>query len=151
MAVKKSLLVLPRVSRLRKSGILALILIGLAGFWQDAAAQFNTVQNGNFYRAGQPWFPYGLNYWPYYALQYPQSYPEYWLGSGYNATAVEADLTALASLGVNCLSTQASLLVEQAPANLTDFLTRCRNHNLLVILAFPKANPMNPTPTDGPP
>jgi hypothetical protein len=84
-------------------------------------------------------------------LQFPYSfYPEYWLGDGYNPAAVEADLTAMASLGVNCISTQASLLVEQAPANLPDFLTRCRNHMIQVILAFPKAYPMNPLTQDGP-
>ena len=115
----RSLLILLRVSGLLKSGMLALLLIALAGFWQVAAAQFITVQNGNFSRAGSPWFPYDLNYWPHYALQFPYSfYPEYWLGDGYNPAAVEADLTAMASLGVNCISTQASLLVEQAPANL---------------------------------
>ena len=116
----RSLLILLRVPGLLKSSMLMLLLVALAGFWQVAGAQYVTVQNGNFSRAGQPWFPYGLNYWPYYALQFPYSfYPEYWLGGGYNSTAVEADLTSMASLGVNCISTQASQQVEQAPANLT--------------------------------
>ncbi|MEW6660651.1 MAG: hypothetical protein AB1424_18570 [Thermodesulfobacteriota bacterium] len=127
-----------------------LFIVGFPGLFEGAAAQYVTVQNGNFYRGGQPWFPYGVNYWPLYAIQFPYSYPEYWLGSGYRPKVVEADLTVLASMGVNCISSQGSLLVEQAPANLIDFLTRCRNHNLQVILSFSKADPMNPVAHDGP-
>ena len=56
------------ISKLFGLFILLFFLIGLHGFFNGAAAQYITVQNGNFYRAGQTWFPYGLNYWPYYAF-----------------------------------------------------------------------------------
>ncbi len=137
------------IPKLFGSMILFSLIIGLLGFFQTAAAQYITVQNGNFSRAGQPWFPYGVNYWPYYAMQFPISWPENWLGPDYDPVPVEADLSTLAVMGVNCISTQGST-ERWAPPNLLDFLTRCRNHGLQVILAFSLAYPMDPVPATDP-
>ncbi len=105
---------------------------------------------GQFYLGGKPWFPYGQNYNPMYALQFPLSYPENWLGSDYNGDSIEADLRMMAALGINCITIQGSLYLT-APPNLSDFLDRCRRNNMKVILAFPKANMMAPLPIEGPP
>ena len=116
---------------------------------------FITVGEGTlgykqFYLGSTPWFPYGQNYNPFYALQFPMSYPEYWLGAYYNGDSIEADLRMMSSLGVNCITIQGSLYLT-APSNLADFLDRCRRNNIKVILAFPKANMMVPFPIEGPP
>ncbi len=138
-----------REAALRIAVLAVCLLIGLG---TPAGAQYITVQNGNFYNGGQQWFPYGFNYVPYYAFEGPLSWAEFWLGDGgYRPEVIEAELTTLASLGVNCLTVPwASMLVEQAPKHLPDFLTACRNHNIKVILFFPKTNPLETLAQDGP-
>ncbi|OHB76307.1 MAG: hypothetical protein A2Z34_05820 [Planctomycetes bacterium RBG_16_59_8] len=113
-------------------------------------SEFVIVRDGRFSLMGENWFPYGVNYWPHYGVNpppasgYDSPAPEYWMGSAnYDATVIEEDLVAMESMGINCLSTQASL-DSDTWENLRDFLDRCLNHNIRVFLAFPKANPWKP-------
>jgi len=71
-----------------------------------------------------------------------------WLNTSYDSTKIEADLVMIASLGITKIRTWAQLesmynytggvFVENATytANLDDFLTRCNNHGISVILVI---------------
>lgn len=113
-------------------------------------SKFVIVRDGGFSLRGQPWFPYGFNYWPRYGVNPPPASgstkpdPNHWMGSAYyDPVAVETELADLQTRGVNCISTQASLAADTWPA-LDDFLDRCRAHDLRVFLAFTCLNPFKP-------
>jgi hypothetical protein len=63
--------------------------------------EFLTVQGNQFLRAGQPWNPVGVNYWPHYiAGMDAQDFGAGWLRTGYyDPELVEGDLVRMEKLG----------------------------------------------------
>lgn len=123
--------------------------------------QFVTIRTGNdgfqhFTLGTAPWFPFGFNYFPNYALQFPTAFPDEWMGPAYNATAIESDLQAMALIGVTCITIEAGEETTPPP-HLLDVLALCKKYNIRVILGYPKTFPLHaltvpfvlPTPTPG--
>lgn len=113
-------------------------------------SQFMTVKDGDFYYRGKPWFPYGVNYCPEYGVNppegsgYTQADSNYWLASRYyRSEAVEEDLAKMESLGINCIEFQASYSADTWPA-MMDLIARCKQHKIMVNLAFVDASAVRP-------
>ena len=111
-------------------------------------SKFVLVENGKFRLHGDNWYPFGVNYYPHYAVNPPAGFtaptPDHWLASAYyDSTVVEQDLATLEAMGINCVSTRASR-TQDTWAALTDFLARCLSHNIRVFLSVPAINPLKP-------
>lgn len=121
--------------------------------------EFVTIGTGSdgykhFMVGSKQFFPYGFNYFPNYALQFPTAFPDAWMGADYRGPDIETDLQSMAKLGVNCVTIEAGETTTP-PAHLLDVLALCRKYNIRVILGYPKTDPVNaitipfifPTPT----
>ncbi len=107
-------------------------------------SKFVYIKNANFYLHGKHWFPFGVNYYPHYAINL-DPLNENWLGSTrYDSSIAEDDLTKMEGMGINCISIMVPSYNSNSFAGLDDFLERCLDHQIKVIIAFPRANPLKP-------
>ncbi|MBR5460342.1 MAG: hypothetical protein IKV53_05695, partial [Clostridia bacterium] len=104
--------------------------------------QFVSVKDDYFVIGDKPWYLAGINYWSTYnpALEKPY----YWLGqfdrSNYSPTTVEADLSYMEEIGLNCVLTRLDITdIDRSIHGMRDFLIRCRRHGIRVMMAVVKA------------
>lgn len=107
---------------------------------------FVRVEGDHFLLGGQRWYPNGINYFPFYALDIPATQapsPNHWFRNGvYDRSAVEADLALIRDLGMNMVSVGLPADGnENKWINFVDFLERCERHRLKIFLFLPYANP----------
>ncbi|NUQ01242.1 MAG: hypothetical protein HUU35_15445, partial [Armatimonadetes bacterium] len=102
-----------------------------------------TVEGGRFAVDGKRLFLHGVNFWPRYVSgQERDRYWSHWLSPrNYDPEVVEADLKAVAGLGMNLVSVQYNAL-DQAPA-MRDLLARARRHGLWVNVYLGGAHPLS--------
>ncbi len=108
--------------------------LGVLSTEEPSRDDFVRVEGDNFRLRGKKWYPVGANYWPQYAIGLePDDYTYHWLAPGfYNPEEVERDLRRLKSLGANFLLVRAG--TQHEGRNLLDFLRRCKNHDIYVML-----------------
>lgn len=109
---------------------------------RNTADEFIRVEGDNFIHQGKPWYPVGVNYWPFFFAGVEEV--ENWYGwltdKYYDPIDVERDLDFLAKNGFNFLFTRLDGNVfEHSIPQLLDFLDRCRKHNIRVGLGWPEA------------
>ncbi|MFQ6133316.1 MAG: beta-galactosidase, partial [Armatimonadota bacterium] len=95
-----------------------------------------TARDGRFWVGDRVWIPYGVNYWPSYAIGAPTLQ---WHGPQYEPAIVEEELATLQSLRMNMVSIQAPTAYWR---DLCDFLRRCAHHHIRVNLFLHGADPM---------
>jgi hypothetical protein len=103
------------------------------------------VQDGNFTVQGKRIFPHGVNYWPRYVSgQPPQRFGDWMRPDNYDPEIVDADLAAIAGLGMNLVSVSSSGGERTRP--LIDFLERCRKYGLWANIFTGSANGLRHNP-----
>ena len=113
-------------------------------------AEFVRVEGRHFVLNGAEWYPYGVNYYPAYALNPPNEFTgsraDYMFSEGvYDALAIEADLQDIAFLGMNAIGITLPRPAQchggtQCFERVSDLLDRCAGHGLYIFLYVPRAN-----------
>lgn len=103
---------------------------------------FVRVEKDNFVLKGKKWYPFAINYWPIYCPSIERN--EYWKGwldkSNYIPDEVEKDLICLEKSGINCLFIRLDgVAFQRIDTTFKDFLLRCRDHNMKILLSYPNA------------
>jgi hypothetical protein len=110
-----------------------------------AERQYLSVKDGDFYLAGQKWYPHGINYLPASGVGSDDwNYYESYAGShAYDSELDDEDLSRIADLGLNMIS----LFVngpQHRTRNILDLTLRCEKYGLKVNFNFrPYSDPMN--------
>ena len=107
---------------------------------------FVRVEGGEFVLKGEPWVPFGVNFWPRYVIGTSWEglrWMDPWL---YDPESVAFDLKLVRSLGMNMVSASATFTdwSEDVARNLVHFLETARELGLKVNLFLPGADPMSP-------
>lgn len=97
--------------------------------------QWISVANGKFIKNGKEWRLHGVNYWPISGMssEDPQIDGRAFTNDAYDPDTIERDLKIIEGMGFNCIAT-AVMHFELDTQNLLDFLRRCKNNNLKVML-----------------
>ncbi len=112
----------------------------------EIESPFVIVSEGNFKLNETEFYPYGINYTPQYGYNppldggYVSGSADYWLNDNYyDAGAIESDLAILESMGINCITINASTNLNTGNA-FSDLLSRCEAHNLKAVISFSSVN-----------
>jgi len=118
----------------------------------NITSNFVTVNKGEFYLENERFYPYGTNYFPsYYNIPNFQVLPQNgkqqnFLASPYydqHLKLLEKELQDMQGLGLNTISIQAPPIENQnGLTNLWNFLSRAKNHNLLVNIYLRNCDPL---------
>ncbi|MHB0998289.1 MAG: glycoside hydrolase 5 family protein [Armatimonadota bacterium] len=104
--------------------------------WQPAETkEWVTVKDGKFMLGGKRWRVHGVNYWPIYTMasEDPILGSRLFSKAAYDPEMIERDLRIIEGMGLNAVAT--ALMMDEADSqNVIDFLRRCRNHNIKVML-----------------
>ena len=97
------------------------------------------LENGGFTLHGQPWYAFGINYWPLYYPGFEMT--DYWMGwldkANYDPREVERDLALLEEMGLNCLFTRIDgNVMGRCIDSLKDFMLRCERHGMKLSLSY---------------
>ncbi len=112
---------------------------------------FITTHNGHFFLNGTPWYPYGVYYFPLYAVNpdnFPSPTPDHWFHPDfYDSALIEDDLNTIRDLGMNMVGIGLPKGLKcgrnhnvDCVENVIHFLDQCHKRNLKVFLYIPFAD-----------
>lgn len=133
-----------RVSLYREGKLIDFIAYHIFEWEPNADLPPVTVEKGDFYIDGKPWFPYGVNYMPSSGIAREEWQPfEQWLGpQGYDPEIVGRDLQRIKNMGMNMVSV--FLYYDSLKwGNLIDFLRQCEENDLRVNLSLRPGTPFD--------